>query len=454
MRAKGEAANVRIYAVALALFFCASPLPVAATPPTVVKAIPDDGATNVDPALKELRVVFDQAMSPNGMSIVGGGPSFPKLIGEALWENDRTLVFAWRLEPGHDYWLSINNENFTNFRGTNGESSVPHPISFHTAGVAAKTNVESAPESVGEEGAFTQLKNAIDEDYSYRDLRHVNWDERFKELSSELKAGRIDFYKAAISMLAPAQDIHIWLMLPSDVEMFPFQRRAPWNVVTAYLPRQIHRWQKRNNLVSSGVFEDGIRYVFIKSWTEENGSDLEPAFEVISDATEINRPLIIDVRANGGGSEDLAQQFAGCFVDHPVIYAKNINRQHGKWFGPFDRELQPNKARPHFKGRVAVLMGQGTVSSSESFVMMMKQCPTCILVGDHTAGCSGNPKPMQLGNGVIVFLPSWKDLRLDGTGIEGEGFAPDVQVKTNDESFEKNDPVVEAALEVLRKPGH
>ena len=96
-------------------------------------------------------------------------------------------------------------------------------------------------------------------------------------------------------------------------------------------------------------------------------------------------------------------------------------------------------------------MGQGTVSSAESFAMMMKQVPGCTLIGDRTAGCSGNPRPVDLGNGVVAFVPGWKDLRPDGTCLEGEGFAPDLTVKTTPEDFQQSDPVIEAALRVLRR---
>src|SRR4030042_2669502 len=95
--------------------FCAWTHAAMGAAPKVVEAVPRNGAQNVDPALKELRVVFDQPMSPNGMSVVGGGPSFPTLVGKPRWENDRTFVFAWNLEPEHDYWLSINSNRFTNF---------------------------------------------------------------------------------------------------------------------------------------------------------------------------------------------------------------------------------------------------------------------------------------------------------------------------------------------------
>jgi C-terminal processing protease CtpA/Prc len=82
--------------------------------------------------------------------------------------------------------------------------------------------------------------------------------------------------------------------------------------------------------------------------------------------------------------------------------------------------------------------------------LLMKQAPGCTLIGDRTAGCSGNPKPTNLGNGVTVFVPSWKDLRLNGTCLEGEGFAPDIAVKAAPQDFEKADPVLELALRTLR----
>ena len=56
-----------------------------AEPPKVVKASPDNGDTDVDPALKEIRITFDQPMSPTGHSIVGGGPNFPKLTAKPRW---------------------------------------------------------------------------------------------------------------------------------------------------------------------------------------------------------------------------------------------------------------------------------------------------------------------------------------------------------------------------------
>jgi C-terminal processing protease CtpA/Prc len=82
---------------------------------------------------------------------------------------------------------------------------------------------------------------------------------------------------------------------------------------------------------------------------------------------------------------------------------------------------------------------------------MMRQVPSCKLIGDRTAGASGNPKPFNLGNGIILFVPSWKDLEPDGTCLEGRGVKPDFEVKTKAESNGEQDPVLVAALRFLRR---
>src|SRR4051812_28624716 len=105
----------------------------AATPPKVVKAAPDNGQADVDPATKEIRVEFDQPMDTGGRSIVGGGETFSKMQGNPRWINPKTIVISVKLEPEHEYWLSINNDTFKNFKNKKGESAEPYPIQFFTA---------------------------------------------------------------------------------------------------------------------------------------------------------------------------------------------------------------------------------------------------------------------------------------------------------------------------------
>ena len=437
----------------------------AAAPPRVVKASPDNGATGVDPATPEIRIVFNQPMSTGGFSFVGSGETYPKTRGKATWLNDRTCVLPVALEPEHEYWLSINSDRFTNFRSAGGEAAVPYPIAFKTG--PAKPGARPPPTEVGpakpagtpsrltpelNRAAIAQLKRAIDLDYSYRDLRKVNWDRLIAQATPALERSPTpaQFAEAAGKLLAEAKDIHIWLQ--ADAAVYPsFRRQTDPNYSAAALARLVPGWTAHNDVVSSGRFPDGIRYVLIAAWDADKAGQLGPAYDVIRSADPA-KGLIVDVRPNSGGGEPLARQVAGCFVEKPVVYSRNTTCTDGKLLGPYDRLLEPRAEGPAYRGKVVVLMGPKNMSSCESFLLMMKQVPGCRLVGEKSYGSSGNPKPHDLGNGVTVYLPSWQDLMPDGKLLEGVGVEPDVAVPVRPSDFARGDPVLEAALRVLRSP--
>jgi hypothetical protein len=412
-----------------------------AAPPKVVKATPDNGATDVDPSLKQIEVVFDQPMNPGGRSIVGGGPTFPKITGQPKWTNNRTILIPVQLEPDHDYWLSINNPSFQNFKNPAGESAVPYPISFSTSGGRKLT-----PDV--QKQAIEQLRKAIDQNYSYRDRLKIDWDKIFAESAPRLEKAETAkaFARQAGEMLAVARDIHMYLRVGEST--FPtFRRSVPGNLDLRLLPRVVPQWNDQQG-VATGRFDDGIAYVMIASWGRDVSEHVDLAYEAIG-AADPTKGMIVDVRANSGGDETLAQKFAGCFITEAKLYSKNVSVKDGQWSDTFDRVVLPNKSRPSYRGKVAVLIGPVCMSSNESFILMMKAAGAT-LVGEKTCGSSGNPKPHELGNGVTVFLPSWKDLLADGSLLEGVGITPDIVVKATRADFERRDPVLDAALKHLR----
>jgi len=150
----------------------------------------------------------------------------------------------------------------------------------------------------------------------------------------------------------------------------------------------------------------------------------------------------------------LAQQVAGCFVDKPYVYAKHVYRDvdaKGGFGQVNERVLEPNKYRPRYRGKIVDLMGPVNMSSCEAFLLMMKQVPGRVLMGEKSYGSSGNPKGHDLGNGVTVFVPSWKALRPDGSCFEGEGIEPDIEVKVTEVQLQSSDPVLEAAIKLVRR---
>ena len=105
-----------------------------ATPPKVLEMIPDNRSSEVDPALPEIRITFDQDMDTRiGYSICGGGEEYPNFIGKPKWEDNRTIVCKVKLSPDHQYSFSLNcPSSHKAFRNEQGEMLEYCSISFET----------------------------------------------------------------------------------------------------------------------------------------------------------------------------------------------------------------------------------------------------------------------------------------------------------------------------------
>jgi len=105
--------------------------------PKVVKLVPENGATDVDPATRMIRVTFDMPMDTAGYSFTGGGPSFPSAPGGAKprWSADgKTCMLPISLAPGRQYELGLNSVTHKNFTSKWGVPLVPVRYTFATSG--------------------------------------------------------------------------------------------------------------------------------------------------------------------------------------------------------------------------------------------------------------------------------------------------------------------------------
>ncbi|MEO2014075.1 MAG: M56 family metallopeptidase [Fuerstiella sp.] len=102
--------------------------------PEIVETQPAAGSTNVDPALKELRVTFDRDMG-EGMSWTGGGDAFPKIPdgGKPEWSQDgRTCTIPVSLQADHKYTPGLNSLSHNNFQSKWGVPIKPVVYTFRT----------------------------------------------------------------------------------------------------------------------------------------------------------------------------------------------------------------------------------------------------------------------------------------------------------------------------------
>ena len=106
--------------------------------PKIVSMKPPNGATNVDPDLKEIRVTFDQPMASSHCWSCLDSSYYPKQPEGRVpyWINGgKTCVLPVRLEPLSHYRLSLNTPDDKGFVSLKDQPLAPVVYTFHTGKV-------------------------------------------------------------------------------------------------------------------------------------------------------------------------------------------------------------------------------------------------------------------------------------------------------------------------------
>lgn len=402
--------------------------------PRVTSTQPADGAMDIAPGAAEIVVTFDQDMDRAGFSFVGGGPTFPKVRGTPSWRSARECVLPVELGAGQSYAVGINDAQHTNFKSARGIAATPATLRFTTR-ASAVTNAEAAQ----------RLREAIETRYSHRDVHLANWSTFWPQLEPRLLAAKSprEFAEIAGRGLSVASDPHIWLDVNGEL-VASFRRQVAPNVLPAIVARTMPKWSAKNPIVETGWPAPRVGYIAIHSWERKHGRETFEAALTALDQMRDASAIIVDVRLNSGGDELIAREFAACFVERRTLYARHATLEPGGFGTPVERWIEPSSSHPRYTGKVAVLIGPANMSSAEAFILMMRHAAHATLIGQRTFGSSGNPQPHALGNGVTIFLPSWKETAPDGAVIEGRGIAPDIEASINLRA--PRDAVIDAAL--------
>lgn len=207
---------------------------------------------------------------------------------------------------------------------------------------------------------------------------------------------------------------------------------------------------------------DEVAYIRVGSWNDAVYQ--ERALELLE--TYRDAPaLVVDVRGNGGGTTPVAfisalmerswRWYAEASPMRIAVFAdKAVRGQQG--FSDFERPTMAWPAsvqRPDsvYLGRLAILVDAGCHSACEDFAMPFADNGRAVLVGEATAGSSGQPYFEDLGDGMRLMVGMKREFFPDGSRFEGVGVAPDLRVvPTPADVRSARDPELEAATELLR----
>ena len=102
-------------------------------PPRVVTTDPVNGSVDVDPAITEISVTFNEAMTNQWSWCTEDKETFPQTTGSAYYEDGNTKnILPVKLQPGKEYVMWINLGSHNNFKDKSGNPVVPFKFSFKT----------------------------------------------------------------------------------------------------------------------------------------------------------------------------------------------------------------------------------------------------------------------------------------------------------------------------------
>ncbi len=100
--------------------------------PHVVSMTPANGATDVDPALKQMVVRFDKPMRRDSYQVMHDRKFLGMVSNPGLDESGTVFTIDLKLEPGREYELSLNSPGGGNFVSSDGKVLKHVPIKFGT----------------------------------------------------------------------------------------------------------------------------------------------------------------------------------------------------------------------------------------------------------------------------------------------------------------------------------
>ncbi len=144
-------------------------------------------------------------------------------------------------------------------------------------------------------------------------------------------------------------------------------------------------------------------------------AELDKAMQAFLDAQALG--VILDLRGNYGGADQLAVDICGYFysLDTFYEYVDCYDKRDGSYQRMMEYTIKPHG--PHFSGPLAVLANPGSLSSAEGPSSFLSRLPQARLVGFH--GSNGSfglvGTDIQLPGGYLIHYPFGRSVDASGT---------------------------------------
>ena len=205
--------------------------------------------------------------------------------------------------------------------------------------------------------------------------------------------------------------------------------------------------EERKVPVQFKILPSGYGYVKITTFPSPQFASVAAQFkEAIQTFVDKKVPaMIIDLRHNGGGDDEVTAQVAGHFFAKKQFYVSySIFDPDKKIFEPDPQEIvwiEPQA--PYYAGKVAAIISNGTVSNGEGLADAIQKLENGHVIGFYgTNGAyGGTGGQVNMPNGYIVLYPNARCVDLDGNILlESDkngvgGVVPDLRIPRTPETI-------------------
>ena len=160
------------------------------------------------------------------------------------------------------------------------------------------------------------------------------------------------------------------------------------------------------------------------------------AFEHAMPELRASDAVVIDVRGNPGGVAVIAQGVAGHFVAEETSLGSLRSRRDDLELVVEPRRVARDGSRvePH-RGPLAILIDEGSASTSEVFAAGLRDHGRARLFGSRSAGAALPAVTDRLPNGDVFLHASMDYIRPNGEPVEGRPIVPDVETALDREDL-------------------
>tara|TARA_Y100001970_G_scaffold292634_1_gene434760 strand:- start:845 stop:2023 length:1179 start_codon:yes stop_codon:yes gene_type:complete len=195
--------------------------------------------------------------------------------------------------------------------------------------------------------------------------------------------------------------------------------------------------------VSYKELDEEIAYIAINQFSDDT---LKEFYEAGLDALLADsKGLILDLRFNGGGYLQIAQNLISYFVGPEKVALQVLDANNNS-----EAKLTNNKAI--FKDiPLVILINQGSASASEIVAGSLQDYKKAILVGNQTYGKGTIQQLLEFTNGSSLKLTIAKWLTANGRDIDEIGLTPDFEISITQTDILNNiDSQLEKAKEIIK----